>query len=1072
MDVKLPLNIMSRNLEASTCQMTEPFNFEKNEVKLPSHDSLRTTGGHHNHPNFRLKSPENGNENNFLLCEQTRQYLASQEDNSVSSNAGGINGEVVGSKENRKTGNSVSPLSVGNNSPPREVKPKPTNNVPFVKSKKSHQFIKNSLSISNPALFSSLRLPFRSTTCHRCGLFGSLRCSQCKQTYYCSTACQRRDWSTHSIVCKPVQQNFHKLEDNKPPFETNVEVKNESDSPPGVTKEIVSGAEKIMFSDLKSLHLKKTMEMKGTVTEFKHPGDFYVQLYSSEALKHMSQLSASLKETYANMVHEDYIPIKGEVCVAKYAVDQTWNRVIIQDVDVLQKTAQVLYIDYGNEEIIPVNRIHQLNRNIELFPPSAIKCFVAGVIPAEGIWSNDCIKTIKSLLMEQYCSIKIVDILKEEVVTYAVDVTLQSSGEFLDHVLVEMGYGLKAKGQNSKKQCADQSDPEDVGMMTAENKIGVDKSDLIPKVLTLNVGDEFCGVVAHIQTPGDFFCQQLQSGHKLAELQTSLSEYCSQVCLRSNFYPSIGDICCAQFSGVKPSLGIWTPEAICLMKKIVQNKMVIVKVVDKLENSSLVELIDKSVTPVISVAKVLIDAGFAIDEKETVTDKPSGNLPLLCPFVVQHVYFHTSFGAEGKVNPLEWTWVELAVDQTVDVVVCMMYNPGEFYCHILKEYALEKLNDLNKLLAEYCQQKLHNGFKAEIGQPCCAFFADIQPRNKYWTKEAIARFQMCIMGIKLQARVVEITEKGVGVELTDLSTSYPRIISDILISEHLVLKAGSPSKDLPNNRPVNKHSHEIDTQRLQAFSSAEQWKTIELPVNKTVQASILEIINPNLFYAIPNDMPENQEKLSILTAELLEYCNAQKSQLSYRPRVGDACCAKYTSDDFWYRAVVLETSESDVKVLYADYGNIETLPLSRVQPITASHLELPFQIIKCSFEGLVELNGSCSQLIIELLKNFMLNQNVMLSVKEIIKNVHTVSVEKCSEHGTVSVADKLVNYDLAKNITSKTQNALHKEKTHKMNCCCTELQEQVKKHEQILFFLLNNPTNQNKFIEMKKLLKS
>lgn len=36
----------------------------------------------------------------------------------------------------------------------------------------------------------------------------------------------------------------------------------------------------------------------------------------------MNQLSASLKETYANVVDEDYIPIKGEVCVAKYAVDQ------------------------------------------------------------------------------------------------------------------------------------------------------------------------------------------------------------------------------------------------------------------------------------------------------------------------------------------------------------------------------------------------------------------------------------------------------------------------------------------------------------------------------------------------------------------------------------------------------------------------------------------------------------------------------------------------------------------------------------------------------------------------------
>ncbi|XP_010632895.1 tudor domain-containing protein 1 isoform X1 [Fukomys damarensis] len=1169
-NIKLPLNIMSRNLEASTCQTTEPFNFENNEVKLPSHNSLRTPGGHHNHPNFRLKSPENGNKNNVLLCEQNRQYLPSQEDSVLSSNAGGINGEVVGSKGNRKTGNSVSPLSIGNDSPSREIKPKPTNHVPSTKSKKSHHFVKNSLSVNNPALFNSLRLPFRSTTCHRCGLFGSLRCSQCKQTYYCSTACQRRDWSTHSIVCKPVQQNFHKLEDDKSPFEMNVEVKNESNCPSGVAKEIAIGAEKIMFSDLKSLHLKKTMEIKGTVTEFKHPGDFYVQLYSSEALKHMNQLSASLKETYANVVHEEgYIPVTGEVCVAKYTVDQTWNRVMIQDVDELKKMAQVLYIDYGNEEVIPVNRIYQLNRNIELFPPSAIKCFVAGVIPAEGIWSNDCIKTIKSLLMEQYCSIKIVDILKEEGVTCAVDVVLQSSGEFLDHVLVEMGYGLKAKGQNSKKQCTDQSDPADGGLMTAENKIVVDRNDLIPKVLTLNVGDEFCGMVAHIQTPGDFFCQQLQSGRKLAELQTSLSEYCGQMCSQSDFFPTIGDICCARFSedeqwyrasvlayaseesvlvgyvdygnfeilsltrlcpiipkllelpmqavkctlaGVKPSLGIWTPEAVCLMKKIVQNKMVMVKVVDKLENSCLVELTDKSVTPVVSVAKVLIDAGFAVDEKEIVTDKPS--VPLT---------------AKGKVSPLEWTWVELAIDQTVDVVVCMMYNPGEFYCHILKENALEKLSDLNKSLAEYCQQKLHNGFKVEIGQPCCAFFAgdgnwyralvkeilpsgnvkvhfvdygnveevttdelqmisskflkfpfqgiqcwlvDIQPRNKYWTKEAIARFQMCITGIKLQARVVEITEKGVGVELTDLSTSYPRIISDVLISENLVLKAGSPTKDLPSNKPVNKHSHETDTQGLKAFSSAEQWKTIELPVNKTVQASILEIINPNLFYAIPNDMPENQEKLSTLTAELLEYCNAQKTQPSCRPRVGDACCAKYTSDDFWYRAVVLETSGSDVKVLYADYGNIETLPLSRVQPITASHLELPFQIIKCSFEGLVELNGSCSQLIIELLKNFMLNQNVMLSVKEVTKNIHTVSVEKCSEHGSVGVADKLVKYDLAKNITSKNQNALNKEKTHRMNCCCTELQEQVEKHEQILFFLLNNPTNQNKFTEMKKLLKS
>lgn len=59
------------------------------------------------------------------------------------------------------------------------------------------------------------------------------------------------------------------------------------------------------------------------------------------------------------------------------------------------------------------------------------------------------------------------------------------------------------------------------------------------------------------------------------------------------------------------------------MKKIVQNKMITVKVADKLENSSLVELLDKSVTPHISVTQVLIDAGFAVGETGALTDKPS-----------------------------------------------------------------------------------------------------------------------------------------------------------------------------------------------------------------------------------------------------------------------------------------------------------------------------------------------------------------------------------------------------------------------------------------------------------------
>lgn len=57
------------------------------------------------------------------------------------------------------------------------------------------------------------------------------------------------------------------------------------------------------------------------------------------------------------------------------------------------------------------------------------------------------------------------------------------------------------------------------------------------------------------------------------------------------------------------------------MKKIVQNKMVTVKVVDMLGTRSVVELVDKSVTPPVSTSKALIDSGFAVEEKETAADK-------------------------------------------------------------------------------------------------------------------------------------------------------------------------------------------------------------------------------------------------------------------------------------------------------------------------------------------------------------------------------------------------------------------------------------------------------------------
>nr|XP_032631056.1 tudor domain-containing protein 1 [Chelonoidis abingdonii] len=1109
---------MSGNdLGVNVYKINRRFHIKSKEIKAPN-ESLRSP---HTYPNFWVKSPALGgrtselSNKNFLFCEQTKRFFNSRENglrdassHCKSGVANDFNKEEFGSKMSKGTltGKSVESISDRSSllltpSAKEEnavagpnLTQSSSSDLLHTKQKKIQNSPENILSISyDSKLFNSLMPTPRMTTCHHCGLYGDLRCSQCKQTYYCSTDCQKKDWSVHGIVCKPIKQNLKRSEDNaKLPGEIKNNVDFKGSVTPVDAHKIEDDIKKIMLSDLPNLGLKKDMKIQGTVTEFRNPGEFYVQVYSSEVLERISKLTVKLKDCYANIVNqEEYIPIKGEVCVAKYSLDQTWNRVLVKKVDILQKKAQVLYIDYGNGENAPLDWIKPLHKDIELFPPCAIKCCVANVAPKQGGWNKDYVSIITPLLMGQCCSMTIVDLLQEEMTTcFAVDVVLPGSGKYLDKILLEMGHELSPKRKETKK-----INPDTVSLnpQTRQNivkainhllQIGkiITKVEMFSEhysVLVLYPGDprrtEYCwtkteqvhkkgqnqdgdlkvhsggdlteglpysnqfeggltsyasspildlivrllsspeiqdegAMISHLagalkkfldfidlvrstkipdSTGNIIFQKHLLSTDQLAELQVSLGEYCNKIPTIPNFCPAVGDVCCAQFTednqwyrasvlaytsedtalvgyidygnfevlhvarlrpmipkllelpvqaikctlaGVKPLSGTWSSEAIALMKQLLQNKMITIRVVDKKENSSVVEIADESVTPIISVSKHLLESGHAVkDSKDVLTINETVNTV-------------KEGNAVGEtINKIDWTWVKLTLKQTLNVLLCTVNNPGEFFCQILDDDLLA-LNVLNKSLSEYCQQTSTSVFKPSEGEPCCAFFSGdgnwyralvievssdgaikvqfvdygnvetvtpdklrqisstllklpfqgikcwlsgVKPVNKKWVPEATARFRMCTAGIKLQARVVSVNKSGAGIELIDNSTGCPRIISEILISEKLALKEGLPNKDgLPNTS-----AEKIEPQE----TSSEQWQTIELPVNETVSVRVMEVISPDLFYALPSETRVDQEKLCRLMTELVEYCNTQNNH-SFRPKVGEACCAKFAGE--------------------------------------------------------------------------------------------------------------------------------------------------------------------------------
>lgn len=72
-------------------------------------------------------------------------------------------------------------------------------------------------------------------------------------------------------------------------------------------------------------------------------------------------------------------------------------------------------------------------------------------------------------------------------------------------------------------------------------------------------------------------------------------------------------------------------------------------------------------------------------------------------------------------------------------------------------------------------------------------------------------------------------------------------------------------------------------------------------------------------------------------------------------------CAKYDSDEIWYRAIIIDTAlgKGEVEVLYVDYGNTSWVPLSSVcelKPVSEYLSELPFQAIQCNLSELPPRN--------------------------------------------------------------------------------------------------------------------
>lgn len=251
------------------------------------------------------------------------------------------------------------------------------------------------------------------------------------------------------------------------------------------------------------------IEEKVLVTNIINPSKFYCQLFKNgpkleslmqDVARHYSKLGANEELLSA--------PSPGDPCCAQFSEDGCWYRAEV--VNTSSKGVTVHYIDYGNSETLPLNKIKKLIPKFSDLPQQGIKCTLNRIKPkfvaGEPKWNPRDTQKFKDLALEKEGKLTVV--------------TQDNSGV----CRVELVVRNRREDQNVSEQLLISGNAElaDGALPASENYENL-KSQTFPEP-DLKVGHFEDVIVSYTEHPCNFWCQLQKSATQLDSLMTEIHD--------------------------------------------------------------------------------------------------------------------------------------------------------------------------------------------------------------------------------------------------------------------------------------------------------------------------------------------------------------------------------------------------------------------------------------------------------------------------------------------------------------------------------------------------------------------
>ncbi|XP_052057954.1 uncharacterized protein LOC127698468 isoform X6 [Mytilus californianus] len=706
-----------------------------------------------------------------------------------------------------------------------------------------------------------------------------------------------------------------------------------------------------------------------------NPAEFWCQ--SLDQVPAFEEMSENMNKEYNSISENELNLDKPEIqmpCIAKFSEDEQWYRAEI--LNIKGDDLEVLFVDYGNTETVSKLSAKSIKTQYYSMPIQGIKCLLNNVKPNGNSWSEKSNDDFSTSTTDKNMELKFISLLSG---TYEVELKDSETNDDIAVKLVEMGHATFSPGSQkvinpypcttlpldtSKEvfvswidnphcfwiQLAETTDSlnelvekiQEEYTSGSSSRSAVEKAEVGMQVIA-QFTDDNAWYRAYIESidAGKYCVRFIDYGNS-DKVEMERLRKPSPELLSTNAYAFK-----CKLAGVKPLQAGWNVDSKDIMESLVTDAVsCLVKASDKSEHTVEISMGSKNIAEELINTAVARKDEFPAEMAKpvTTTDIPSSSGSSIPSRSIQ------------KNNP-------------VSAYVSSVISPSKFYIQFADEEAtLEKL--VSSLQVAYNENPGEGTNSAVIGQFYCTKYTEDDSWYRVIVESLGDKVTVCfvdygnsenvnVLDLKLlksefstlPAFAVKSCLSGVEPVTDKWSDEANTAFEEAVVDQELTVNFITDSEVFVSNAEGDVAQSLISAGHARArpsSNSTESTLSLEDQVTPVGEVIVyLSAIDDKGFYL---QLASQESTLQNMSDLLQTLCPTLQPVSLPSLSVGNFCCAKFSEDDAWYRAVVTDIKDQEVTVTFIDYGNGETLPGSSLKQL---HKELlsPALAFHCCLDG-------------------------------------------------------------------------------------------------------------------------